>query len=203
MAFTGASHAGPHHPIANSGSLVHSFETRQAEHTMASRAIDLDTRPGVAFDAVGVFWSVLAIVWTGVLAAGMVFLWRKRDMPHLRIRSLPLSMGAVLMLHTYWLCVTLGYVYGALMPTAIEFWIMSIWLPFGIGLFQASNSQFLYISNAQKKFVRPDSVGSSRSGLTEKLSSAKETSLIARFRKLDYPRRMLGYVCAGMVVQVR
>lgn len=170
---------------------------------MASRAINLDTRPGVAFDAVGVFWSVLTIVWTGVLVTGMVFLWRKRDMPHLRIRSLPLSIGAVLTLHVYWCAITLGYVYGALMPTAIEFWLMSIWLPFGIGLFQASNTQFLYVSNAQKKFVRPDSVGSSRSGLTEKLGGARDKSLLARFRRLEYPKRMLAYVCAGMVVQVR
>lgn len=153
--------------------------------------------PGVAFDGVGIFWSVLAIVWTCILATGMIFLYTKRHMPMLRIRSLPLSFGAVICLHLYWLAVQLGYVYGALMPTAIEFWIMSIYFPFGIALFQASNSQFLHVSKAQKRFAGTDSFDSFR----EKPQKGKPT-LFERFRKLDYARRVLIYVGIGMAGQV-
>ncbi|SPO07738.1 uncharacterized protein DNG_10433 [Cephalotrichum gorgonifer] len=155
--------------------------------------------PGVAFDGVGVFYSVLSIVWTGVLISGMVFLYRRRDMPLLRIRSLPLSFGAVILLHLYWLAVQLGYVYGSLMAASIEYWIMSIYVPCGIGLFQASNSQFLHVSSAQKRFARQGSLASLRSAESGK---SGKPAILARFQKLDYPRRMLVYVGIGMTLQL-
>jgi hypothetical protein len=166
---------------------------------MASKATTRDVPPGVGWDGVGIFWSVLAIIWTCVLFSGMLFLWSKRNMPMLRIRSLPLSFGAVFCLHLYWLAVQLGYVYGALMPTAIEFWIMSIYFPFGIALFQASNSHFLHVSEAQKRFARTDSFNSM---IREKAAVRQKPTLLERFKKLDYPRRVVIYVGIGMCFQV-
>ena len=168
---------------------------------MATRSVVDGTPPGVGWDGVGVFWSVISVVWTGVLAAGMAFLYRRRDMPHLRIRSLPLCFGSVIMLHTYWLCCSLAYIYGQLMPKAIEFWIMSIWLPFGIALFQASNAEFLHVSRAQRKYARDS--GSVLSFRSEKARPRNPVlAFFSRFQSLDFPRRMLLYVCMGMTVQV-
>ena len=75
---------------------------------------------------------------------------------------------------------------------------MSIYLPFGIALFQASNSQLLHVSKAQKKFVRSDSVSTIR--LRPEI---EKPSLRTIHRKLDYPTRMLLYVSIGMLFQVR
>lgn len=169
---------------------------------MDTRSIAERAAPGVGWDGVGVFWSIISIVWTGLLIAGMFFLHARRDMPHLRIRSLPLNFAAVIMLHTYWLCCTLAYIYAELMPKAIEFWIMSIWFPFGIALFQASNSEFLHVSRAQRKFARDGSVDSfgSEKGRSREIG---RPSFLAKFRQLDYPRRTLIYISIGMTVQVR
>lgn len=168
---------------------------------MDTRSIAARAPPGVGWDGVGVFWAVISIVWTLLLLAGMAFLYERRDMPHLRIRSLPLCFAAVIMLHTYWLCDTLAYIYAELMPKAIEFWVMSIWFPFGIALFQASNSEFLHVSRAQKKFARDGSVDTFRSEKGRR--EIGRQSFLARFRQLDYPRRTLIYISMGMTVQVR
>lgn len=167
---------------------------------MATRTIARTTDPVVGWDGVGVFWSVLSVVWTAGLVSCMLFLHARRDMPHLRIRSLPLCFGAVTMLHIYWLCCTLAYIYGALMPKVIEFWIMSIWLPFGIGLFQASNAEFLHVSRAQRRFAKRASLESFESEKTAVVHG--RWAFLKKFRQLDYPRKVLVYVCIGMTVQV-
>lgn len=150
---------------------------------------------GLLMDGVSVFWITFSTIWTAILICGMVFLYTKRKMPILRIRGLPLSFGAVVLLHIYWLAVQWGYTYGHLMPAYVEFWIMGLWLPFGIALFHASNSRFLYVAQAQKRYLRTSG---------ESLASfGRRKTLLGRFRAMDYTNRMLLLVSVGMVIQVR
>ncbi len=157
-----------------------------------------DTKPEVRLDGVGVFYIVFAIVWTLLLFGGMAFLWMRRDMPILRIRGLGLSFAAVCLLHGYWMAVTVAYVYGPLMPEVAEYWIMGIWLPFGVALFQASNSRFLYVANAQKKYVKK-TVDVGWNGERPRIRK----TLVARWKMLDYSFKMLLLVGLGMAFQVR
>lgn len=156
-----------------------------------------DTKPELRLDSVGIFWIVFAVVWTVVLLGGMLFLYARRDMPILRIRGLGLSFAAVALLHFYWFAVTTGYVYGPLMPEVAEFWIMGIWFPFGIALFHASNSRFLYVANAQKKYVEK----TADLGWDPRQPRIRKT-LVARWRMLDYSYKMLLLVGLGMAFQV-
>jgi hypothetical protein len=125
----------------------------------------------------------------------MAFLYRRRDMPILRIRGLLLSFGAVILLHLYWLAVQWVYVVALLFPPAVEFWIMSLWLPFGIALFHASNSRFLYVAKSQKKLFASDNA-------RPKSEQVKKRGLIGRYCSLDYTNRMLVLVGLGMLFQV-
>ncbi|KAF7540541.1 hypothetical protein G7Z17_g12161 [Cylindrodendrum hubeiense] len=149
-------------------------------------------------DGLGVFWITFSIAWTLVLAGGMTFLYRHRDMPMLRIRGLPLSFSAVILLHLYWGAVQTGYCYQPIAPPVVEFWIMNIWLPFGIALFHASNSRFLHVASSQKKRFAEDK------DMTPppKMNRAKSTTLLGRFRSLDYTRKILLLVGAGMSLQL-
>jgi hypothetical protein len=151
---------------------------------------------GVELDTLSVFYIAFACIWTVILLGGMSFLYAKRDMPILRIRGLPLSFGAVILLHLYWLAVQLGYIYGRFMAPSVEFWIMGIWLPFGIALFHASNSRFLYVAEMQKRFIGTNAIEPRRS------PGSKNQSLWKRYQSLDYSTRMLILVCAGMGFQV-
>ncbi|KID88212.1 Regulator of G protein signaling superfamily [Metarhizium guizhouense ARSEF 977] len=156
-----------------------------------------DTKPEVRLDGVGIFWIVFAVTWTVILISGMAFLWTKRDMPILRIRGLGLSFTAIAFLHCYWVAVTTGYVYGPLMPEVAEFWIMSIWFPFGIALFHASNSRFLYVANAQKQYVKK----TGDLGWDGQRPRIRKT-LVARWKMLPYTQRVLIFVGLGMVAHL-
>ncbi|KAK5991325.1 hypothetical protein PT974_09606 [Cladobotryum mycophilum] len=152
-----------------------------------------DSKPGLRFDGLGIFWCVFAGLWTIILVSGMVFLWVRRDMPILRIRGLPVSFAAVTLMHLYWLAVQLGYSYGALMPEVAEYWIMSIWFPFGIALFHASNSRFLYVADAQRKFIQKADVP---------MRPVARKNLLGRWRQMDYTSKTLLLVSLGMAFQL-
>lgn len=146
--------------------------------------------PKANLDAVGIFWVVWTCTWTLCLFAGMAFLYSKRSMPILRVRGLALSFAAILWLHGYWMAVELAYTYGPLMPNGVEFWVMGIWLPFGVALFNASNSRFLHVAAAQEQFASTAQPVLRRIGLRPA-------------RKLSFSSKMLLLISAGMGFQVR
>lgn len=152
-----------------------------------------DAKPRLNLDAAGVFWASWCGVWTLLVGAGMGFLWYRRDTPLLKIRGLNLSFAAIAFLHTYWMAVQMAYIADPFPPQA-EYWIMGIYLPFGIALFHASNSRFLYIARQQRrKFVRK----SSQHGVST------PPTVFGRFRRLSHTRKMLVVIGMGMALQVR
>ncbi|KAK3342039.1 hypothetical protein B0T25DRAFT_466141 [Lasiosphaeria hispida] len=157
-----------------------------------------DTQPHARLDGVGIWWICFGAVWTALLVSGMVFLFKKRQLPTLRIRGLPLTFAGIVLLHLYWITVQIGYSVGPLAPEVAEFWIMSIWYPFGIALFQAGNSQFLHVAKAQSRFARPPSQMATR--WDEKRRPQKGT--VGRLRSMDYSQKMFAFVGIGMAVQL-
>ncbi len=160
-----------------------------------------DMKPEARLNGLGIFYIVLSVVWTGTLLGAMAYLWTKRKTQILRIRGLPISFAGILLMHFYWICVTTGYVYGPLMPEEAEYWIMGIWLPFGIALFHASNTRFLYVAHAQKKYAKrtaePYRIFTRRPGRISLRESVKVWWL-----QLDYSKKTLATVAVGMSLHV-
>jgi hypothetical protein len=152
--------------------------------------------PEPNLDGLGIFWIVWTFIWTFIVISGMVFLWRRRDMPMLRIRDLPLTFVAITMLHLYWGAVQTGYVYFPLFTPEGEFWIMSLYFPIGIALFHASNSRFLHVAKQQKELFASDEKAYNR-------PRARRDSLLGKFQALDYTKKILVTIGLGMIVQVR
>lgn len=109
-------------------------------------------------DSVGWTYIGVAIGWSVVLAGGIIYLHINRHLPCLQIRNLPLVFIAVFFLHAYNTACLLGYVIGPLVPCAAEYWVMSIYLPFGVAMFQAANTQFLHVASRQKAFLHMDTL---------------------------------------------
>ncbi|KAH7259461.1 uncharacterized protein BKA55DRAFT_562585 [Fusarium redolens] len=151
-------------------------------------------KPEARLDGLGIFWIVWTFIWTFIVAGGMFFLWRRRDMPMLRIRDLPISFAAIILLHIYWGAIQTGYVYFPLFTPEGEFWIMSLYFPFGIALFHASNSRFLHVAKQQKELFASDEKSPSK-------SRVRPGSLLGRFQAMDYSKKILVTVGLGMVVQ--
>lgn len=156
-------------------------------------------KPEARLDGVGIWWITFGAVWTLLLVCGMTFLYKKRDTPTLRIRGLSLTFAGIALLHLYWITVQLGYSVGPLAPPVAEFWIMSIWYPFGIALFQAGNSQFLHVAKAQSRFARPPSQMSTR---YDEKRLPQDSTWLGRLRRMDYSKRMFMFVTLGMLIQV-
>ncbi|KAK4097442.1 hypothetical protein N658DRAFT_478922 [Parathielavia hyrcaniae] len=155
--------------------------------------------PEARLDAVGIWFITFAAVWTVLLLGGMAFLYLKRNTPTIRLRGLWLTFASIVLLHLYWIVVQIVYTTGPLAPEVAEFWIMSIWLPFGIALFQAANSRFLHVAKAQSRFAGPPS--QDKTGYNEKRLPQK-TTWLRRLRQMDYTKRMFLFVTMGMVVQL-
>jgi hypothetical protein len=156
-------------------------------------------KPEVRLDAVGIWWITFGAVWTALLVGGMTFLYKKRNTPTLRLRGLSLTFAGIVLLHLYWITVQIGYSVGPLAPAVAEYWIMGIWYPFGIALFQAGNSQFLHVAQAQSRFARPPSQMKTR---FDEKRLPQNPSLLQRLRQMDYSKRMFMLVTIGMAIQV-
>ncbi|PHH77665.1 hypothetical protein CDD82_3407 [Ophiocordyceps australis] len=160
--------------------------------------VSADSKPEPVMDSVGIFYICWTIIWTLVIVAGMAFLISRRNMPALRIRGLGLSLSSIVLLHLYWASVQTGYVIGPLIPGDAEFWVMGIYLPFGMALFHASNSRFLHVAKAQKKYGQNGSDWAHG----RRASLASRRGIRGRFGRLDYTSKVLVLVAAGMVVQM-
>lgn len=104
-------------------------------------------------DRLGWIYIAIATFWTIFLSMGITFLISKKDLPFLRIRNVPLAVSAVATLHVYWVLCMIAYVLQGFFPCSTEYWIMSIYLPLGIALFQACNTQLLHIADLQRKYT--------------------------------------------------
>lgn len=87
-------------------------------------------------DMLGVFYIVITIIYTLFVSGELYLLYRHRSAFSIRIRNIKVVFAAVTMLHVYLVLVLLVYPENGEFPCSAEFWIMSIFLPLGMALFQ-------------------------------------------------------------------
>lgn len=119
-------------------------------------------------DSVGQLYLGILCSWTALLAAGMAFLYVNRDLQFLRIRNISLGISAVCVLHVYWMLCMLVYVLNGYFPCGLEFWIMSIYLPLGIGLYQATSTRLLYVAGLQQQYMASAPVSTEKGNVPTK-----------------------------------
>lgn len=110
----------------------------------------------VNWDDLGKIYAGFAISWTVILYSGVAWLVAHRNHPYLMMRNIPLAVAATSFLHLYLVKIMLAYTINGHFLCSVEFWIMSIYLPFGIALFQANQVQLLSISIQQRKLLDGD-----------------------------------------------
>lgn len=157
-------------------------------------------------DTLGWTYIGLATAWTVSLILGMLFLHHRRHLPCLQIRRVPLVFVCVSSLHAYGAACTIVYVIGPLVSCTAEFWLMSIYLPFGIAMFHAANSQFLHIASRQKQFTHmralsnPKPVDEKKAG---SLANSRFRRILRGVERADKIDRMMVWIGVGLVAQVR
>ena len=151
-------------------------------------------------DGLGITYIGLVIVWTCLLVPAAIFLIRNRREPYLRIRNIPLAVSAVATLHVYWVLCMIAYVLNGFFPCATEYWIMSIYLPLGIALFQATNSQLVSIATSQKRYVGGDICAETKATPNEKAPTWRKW--LVRIKKYNATKNTMAWIAVGMIVQV-
>lgn len=101
------------------------------------------------FDGYGISLIAVVVLYSIFFYAACIFLWLQRDNSAIRMRKIALALLSILVLHVYLVLVFLVYPLNGAFPCSLEFWVMSIYLPIGIGLFQAQNQQLLIVSQEQ------------------------------------------------------
>ncbi|KAJ4396023.1 hypothetical protein N0V93_000239 [Gnomoniopsis smithogilvyi] len=148
------------------------------------------TNSSVNLDAVGIFYVVFCSLWTLLLAVGVSFLWRRRNLPLVKVRGIHLTFTAIAFLHTYWMAVQLAYIANPF-PAQAQFWIMGLYLPIGIALFHASNSRFLYVAKQQRRFAQEGTA-----------NSVNYYKKLGRWRLGGHTGKMMPFIGVGITIQV-
>ncbi|KAK2764983.1 hypothetical protein FQN54_008682 [Arachnomyces sp. PD_36] len=110
---------------------------------MSDRALPESDEDGNSGTGLGNFYIGFTILWSGALFALALCTRSERRQPPYPTRMSGTALGAVIMLRVYWMVYMLEYPLGNGYACSLEFWIMSITLPYGVALFQASNIQVL------------------------------------------------------------
>lgn len=108
------------------------------------------------YDGLGISYLVFAVVYSIIFYTMCGIVWYYRKHPIIRMRNIGLALSSLLILHVYLFLIFLAYPLNGHYPCNFEFWIMSIYLPIGIGLFQAQNQQLLMVSRGQNKLIVTD-----------------------------------------------
>ncbi|KAK5048068.1 hypothetical protein LTR84_006258 [Exophiala bonariae] len=151
-------------------------------------------------DGLGMTYISIVVVWTCLLLPAIIFLLKNRDLPYLRMRNIPLAVSAVATLHVYWILCLIAYVLNGYFPCTTEYWIMSIYLPLGIALFQASNSQLLSIATAQKEYIQGRAVGRPQAPPPARARGLRK--YWQRLREYNATKNTMAWIGIGMVLQV-
>lgn len=154
---------------------------------------------GPNFDRLAQFYISVAIIWTTTLIAGCTFLVLNRHEQCIRIRNLLLALSGIACLHVYWILCMVAYSMGDKYPCAAEYWVMSIYLPFGIALFQANSMQLLSVFGIQEKLLR----GAQQPYRPPFLGRVKPLRRhLTQWKHMNLVQRTEVCIGVGMVVQV-
>ena len=123
--------------------------------TFSANGLDGQWRPN--FDSLGKLYVAIAVFWTAVLTCGTIYLVRNRHLPAMKVRNTRLWLSALISLHSYWVLCWCAYVLNGVYPCSAEYWIMSLWLPLGIALFQVNGMHLVQIAKRQERFMCPKS----------------------------------------------
>lgn len=151
----------------------------------------------VNWDDLAKFFAAFAISWTIILYAGVGWLIYHQTLPSIRMRNIPLAVASTSFLHVYLVKIVLAYTTNGNFSCAAEFWIMSIYLPFGIALFQANMVQLLSISTQQRKLLQGD-----RSSTLRPVHPKGISGVWSRWRALSPLKQAYVLIGIGMAIQV-
>jgi uncharacterized membrane protein len=144
-------------------------------------------------------YAAITIAWTAALLAGIICLVWYRRSPFVRIRNLKIAITSTFFLHIYLVKILLAYTTNGHFLCSAEFWIMSIYLPFGIALFQANVTQLRSVAEQQELLLVRQS---SFNGTPELAHQNWLRRVSSRYTRLTQAQKSYIWIAIGMLLQV-
>jgi hypothetical protein len=113
---------------------------------------------------------------------------------------LKIAITSTVFLHIYLVKILLAYTTNGHFLCSAEFWIMSIYLPFGIALFQANVTQLRSIAEQQEALLLRQS---SYNGTPALSGQSWPHRVYNRYARLTQAQKSYCFIAVGMVIQVR
>ena len=157
-------------------------------------------------DGYGISNITFAVAYSLLFYSACAFLWFYRHHPVVKMRNVPLLLMSLLTLHVFLFMVFVVYTLNGSFPCQVEFWCMSLYLPIGIGLFQAQNQQLLVVSSQQTRLITHDDQFNRLPPASGKGVGSVNYwifRLKCWWKNASSTRRYEAYVALGIVVQVR
>lgn len=153
------------------------------------------------FDGLAKIYLVIISVWTAIVASGLYAVIYNRKLPFVRMRKVVLLCIAVMFLHIYLVMVFIVYMLNGTFSCRAEYWIMSVYLPVGVALFQLQNMVLLSQSLLQEELVlnEHEQTAARARALRNKKGLAY---LIERFKQSTAYGKTAESVAVGLAVQV-
>ncbi|KAL9136198.1 MAG: hypothetical protein Q9175_002587 [Cornicularia normoerica] len=107
-------------------------------------------------DGYGISNIVFIVIYSLFFYSACFFSWIYRKHPVLRMRNVPLMLLSLLTMHVFTFAVMIVYTMNGAFPCQVEYWCMCLYLPIGIGLYQAYNQQLLIVSRGQAALITKD-----------------------------------------------
>jgi hypothetical protein len=159
-----------------------------------------DMQSRINLDSLGQLYLAFSAVWTMLLLLGIAFLVKNRKLPFLRVRKLPLGILAVCTLHLYWCLCMLAYVLNGFFACSMEYWVMSTYLPVGIALYQASNTQLRHVAGLQQQIAKSRML---RPPNRKVIALRGWRRLMANWSSYNVTQRAMACIYYGIILQVR
>ncbi|PVH99662.1 hypothetical protein DM02DRAFT_629173 [Periconia macrospinosa] len=150
---------------------------------------------GANVNALGISYVVAAIIYTLLLAGETYVLYRHRSAFCIRIRGLEVTLTSVAALHIYLIIVLLVYPLNGNWPCPAEFWVMSIFLPTGMAIFQSCNARVLRAYEVQRRLQKDFLAGARKKRL-----SYTPRGLFEAWLDLDASAKVRMGTCVGLVL---
>jgi hypothetical protein len=166
-------------------------------------------------DPLGIFYITLGVVYALLVFAGLFTLWLNRNKTAVRLRNFWIISSAVMLLLTYGFWVIIVYPLNGLFKCSVEFWVMSVFFPTSIAMFQgmahlpqrfhllnpvASNIRLLSYHEAQQELA--DDVSTLAEKKKKKRARLVKEGPYAVWKRLDTAKKTYCGIAVGLVIQV-
>jgi len=156
--------------------------------------------PFIFDDLARVYLTIICLS-TACVASGLYGVIYNRKLPFIRMRKVPLLCASVVILHVYLVMIFLVYMLNGTFSCRAEYWIMSIYLPIGVALFQLQNMVLFSQSLLQEELVWNEHEHTVTRARALRIKT-RFAYLIERVKQMTAYAKTQNCAVVGLVVQV-